>query len=208
MKNELKGIEEEIANEIAEDNRDKVVDAFKALTDTDGTVNINGMWGQKRKIFPKNAKQLPLAKKNVENKIISSQSELKKLYLDTFKHRLRHRPIKDDLKHLEVLKEELCEKRLKFASMNKSKSWDSAKLHKVLSSLKKNKSRDAHGLINEIFKPGVAGVDLENSLLKMFEKIKHEISFPEFMQFVNIVCVYLIAKVIKWIFRMTEAFFL
>ena len=110
--------------------------------------------------------------------------------MDTFKHRLRHRPIKDDLKHLEVLKEELCEKRLKFASMNKSKSWDSAKLHKVLSSLKKNKSRDAHGLINKIFKPGVAGVDLENSLLKMFEKIKHEISFPEFMQFVNIVCIY------------------
>ena len=59
LKNELKGIEEEIANEIAEDNRNKVVDAFKALTDTDGTVNINGMWGQKRKTLPKNSKLLP-----------------------------------------------------------------------------------------------------------------------------------------------------
>ena len=115
-------MEEEIANEIAEDNRNK---ALKALSDTDGTVNINGIRGQKRKTLPKNSKQLPLAKNNVENKIISSQSELKELYLDTFKHRLRHRPIKDDLKHLEVLKEELCAKRLKNASLNKSKRWDS-----------------------------------------------------------------------------------
>ena len=71
----------------------------------------------------------------------------------------------DDLKHLEILKEELCEKRLLYASLNKSEKWDKVKLHKILSSLKKNKSRDAQGLINEIFTPGVAGADLENSLL-------------------------------------------
>ena len=96
----------------------------------------------------------------------------------------------DDLKHLEILKEELCEKRLLYASLNKSGKWDKVKLHKILSSLKKNKSRDAQGLINEIFTPGVAGADLENSLLQMFNKMKDEISFPEFMQFVNIVCIY------------------
>ena len=42
----------------------------------------------------------------------------------------------------------------------------------------------------ELFKPGVCGEDLENSLLLMFKKIKDEISFPEFMDFVNIVGVY------------------
>ena len=166
------------------------MDTFKELSDTDGTTNVNGMWGLKRKIFPKNLKQLPTAKKTVDNKIVSSQDDLKKLYLDTFQHRLRHRPMKDDLKYLEILKEELCEKRLLYASLNKSERWDSTKLLKILSSLKKNKSRDAHGLINEIFKPGVAGADLENSLLQMFNKMKDEISFPEFMKFVNIVCIY------------------
>ena len=103
---------------------------------------------------------------------------------------MRHRPIRDDFKELEILKEELCKRRLDFSKLNKSEAWDSEKLQKVLSSLKKNKSRDPFGLINELFKPGVGGADLEKSILAMFEKIKHEISFQEFMQFVNIVCIY------------------
>ena len=36
---------------------------MQALTDTDGTVNMNGIRGQKRKTFPKNSKQLPLCQK-------------------------------------------------------------------------------------------------------------------------------------------------
>ena len=190
LKKELDDLEVEIGNEIANDNRNKVMNTFQALSDTDVTTNVNGMWGLKRKIFPKNVEQLPTAKKNVENRIISSQNELKKLYLDTFKHRLRHRPMNNDLKYLETIKEELCKRRLVYASLNKSEKWDKIKLHKILSSLKKNKSRDAQGLINEIFKPSVAGADLENSLLQMFNKMKDEISFPEFMKFVNIVCIY------------------
>ena len=61
---------------------------------------------------------------------------------------------------------------------------------KILSSLKNNKSRDPHGLVNELFKPGVGGVDLVDSMLMLFLNIKKKISFPEFMQFVNIVCIY------------------
>ena len=49
---------------------------------------------------------------------------------------------------------------------------------------------DAHGLINEIFKPNIAGEDLENSMLMMFNKMKDEITIPEFMNFVNIICIY------------------
>ena len=176
--------------EVANDNREKVMNAFKLLSNTDGTANVNGMWGLKRKIFPKNPKQLPHAKKNAENKIISSQSDLKRLYLKTFQHRLRHRPIKDDLKNLEKLKEELCAKRIKIAIKNKSKCWDIKDLRDTLKALKKNKSRDAYGLINEIFKPQVAGEDLENLMLKMFNKMKKDITIPEFMNFVNIVCIY------------------
>ena len=187
---ELNIIEQEIATEVANENRDKVISAFKVLSNTDGTANINGMWGLKRKLFPKNNKQLPTAKKNSDNKIVSSQRELKKLYLETFQHRLRHRPIQDDLNHLEKLKEELCRKRIQLAVKNKSKSWDIHALKKTLKSLKKNKTRDAHGLINEIFKLNVAGEDLVNSMLKMFNKMKKEITIPEFMTFVNIVCIY------------------
>ena len=109
---------------------------------------------------------------------------------DTFIHRLRHRPINDDLGQLLILKEELCSKRLEYAKLNKSAKWEAKKLMKVLSSLKMNKSRDPHGIINELFKPGVGGEDLVHSMLLMVNQIKTEISFPEFMQFVNIVCIY------------------
>ena len=74
--------------------------------------------------------------------------------------------------------------------MIKSKAWDIESLKKVILKLKKNKSRDAHGMINELFKSGVGGTDIENSLLLMFKKIKEEISFPEFMEFVNIIGIY------------------
>ena len=66
--------------------------------------------------------------------------------------------------------------------MNKSKEKDMKKLKKILSKLKNNKSRDPQGFINELFKPGVCGEDLEKSLLLMFKKIKAEVSFPEFME--------------------------
>ena len=113
---------------------------FKSLSNTDGTTNVNGMWGLKRKISPKNSKQLPLAKKNEDNKIISSQNELKKLYLKTFEHRMRHRPMKNDLKKLEKLKEELCSKRIRLAIKNKSEKWDICALKNTLKALKKNKT--------------------------------------------------------------------
>ena len=78
----------------AEENRKQVMDNFLKLSNTDGSTNINGMWSLKRKLFPKNSESLPFAKKNYDGRLISSQKELISLYLDTFSHRLRHRPIK------------------------------------------------------------------------------------------------------------------
>ena len=49
-----------------------------------------------------------------------------------------------------------------------SKLWTIEELDKVLKKLKSNKTRDPHGLINEIFKPGVIGEDLKLALLSLF----------------------------------------
>ena len=175
---------------MSKDIRDTIVGNFKHLDNTDGTTNTNGMWNLMKKTFPKHVKPLPVAKKDVDGRLVTSQNELKDLYLKTFKHRLRHRPIKNDLKDLENLKEELCKKRLELSKMFKSKAWDLKSLKKILSKLKNNKARDPHGLINDLFKPGVCGSDLEKSLLSMFMRIKEEIIFPEFMEFVNILGIY------------------
>ena len=63
-------------------------------------------------------------------------------------------------------------------------------LTKVLQKLKMNKSRDPHNLINEIFKPGVIGSDLQISLLTMLNRVKSECEIPEIMQLANIISIY------------------
>ena len=130
-----------------------------------------------------------LRKKDFEGNLISSQKELKILYLKTFKDRLRHRAIKPGLESLKSFKEELCKKRIKVANFRQSNPWRPEDLMSVLSKLKKDKSRDPHGLVNELFQPGVAGTDFQKSFLCMAQ-IKKEIFIPKFVQYANIVTIY------------------
>ena len=61
------------------------------MSDTTGSLNTNGMWVIKKKIFPSKRRGAILAKKNAKGKLVTNPAELKKLYLDTFVSRLRHR---------------------------------------------------------------------------------------------------------------------
>ena len=152
---------------------------FQSLTDQSELLQTQGMWNIKRKVFPKNKESLPYAKKTCDGKIITSQSQIKSLYLDTFVHRLRHRPIKENFGYLKTLKEDLCRRRLNYAQKQKTEPWTPAQLMKVLSSLKIDESRDLHGLVNELFKPGVIGQDLFDSLLHLLNQTKHTLTIPE-----------------------------
>ena len=107
-----------------------------------------------------------------------------------FIRRLRHRPIRSDFEYLKSLKEELCSKRLEVSRMRKSEPWTIGNLQKVLTCLKDGKSRDSHGLINEIFKPGVGGKDFQISFLSMSNKIRDQLFIPNFMGFAYIVSIY------------------
>ena len=68
----------------------------------------------------------------------------------------------------------------------KSAQWTLDDLQIVLRTLKLNKCRDPQGLLNEIFKPSVAGHDLQNSILSILNKIKDLCMVPEVIQNVNI----------------------
>ena len=151
---------------------------------------MSGVWKIKKKIFPKHTKALPIAKIGPTGRLVSSPAELKNLYLSTYKHRLRHRPIKPGFQQLKLLKEELCSKRLQLVKLKPQEPWTNKELVKVLQSLKNNKSRDPHSLINEIFKPGVIGSDPQQSLLLMFNKIKEEFNIPDMMQMANIIFIF------------------
>ena len=73
---------------------------------------------------------------------------------------------------------------------NKSKPWNEKQLIKVLKSLKNNKSIDPHGMVNELFKPGVIGKDLFKSILMLFNKIKKTLTIPRFIEYCNIIGIY------------------
>ena len=60
----------------------------------------------------------------------------------------------------------------------------------VLKKMKNNKSRDPHGMVNELFKPGVIGKDLEDSLLLLFNRIKDTVEIPKLMEYANITSIY------------------
>ena len=187
---ELLEIEAEISDQVAVKNRKKVVDNFGSLARNEGALNVNGMWALQKKIFPKNPPSLPTAKIDVEGRILTSHKDLLNLYSDTFIHRLRSRPMNEEFMDLFHQKEQLCELRLELSKKNKSPMWTKSQLLEVLSSLKNNKSRDPHGIVNELFKPGVAGDKLISSLLIMLNRIKSEIMLPEFMRLSNICSIY------------------
>ena len=72
---------------------------------------------------------------------------------------------------------------MQIAEANKSPDWKMCDLESALSNLKNNKSRDHEGYINELFKTDVAGYDLKQSLLMMFNKLKKEKKIAAFMNF-------------------------
>ena len=115
-----------------------------------------------------------MAKRDKNGNLITSPNLLKKLYLDTYKERLKSREMKPELLDLYFLKSELWDLRLEQLEQTKTRPWAVEDLDRVLKDLKRNKTRDPHGLVNEVFKPGVLGEDLKLGMLSLFNCIKQE----------------------------------
>ena len=79
---EIEAVEGKLAELVAKKNNEKVMINFGSLAKTDTTLSVNGMWALKKRIFPKNPPNLPVAKKDINGKIITSHQDLKNLYLD------------------------------------------------------------------------------------------------------------------------------
>ena len=137
------------------------------------------IWDIKKIFFPKIKPPMPVAKKNLQGKIITNPNELKNVYLEHFKFRMRNRPI---IPGLEQYEENV---NLKFQQiLNRTKNvsipdWTVHDLDKVLKSLKVSQSPDTMSLVNELFLPKNIGVDLKTSLLIFFNGIKNNCFIPE-----------------------------
>ena len=84
----------------------------------------------------------------------------------------------------------LCETRLQSTLRNRTKDWEMSDLKEALKELKKNKSTDPLGYINELFTLEVAGEDLLLALLKLINKIKTSQYLPSMLSKVNISSIY------------------
>ena len=70
------------------------------------------------------------------------------------------------------MKENLWSIRQRIAEHNKSIPWNRKNLEVVLGKLNGNKSKDPCGISNIIFKQNIAGEDLKESLLILFNQMK------------------------------------
>ena len=183
-------LEKNIALECEERNRKTVLDNFSTLDGTNGNLEHQGVWQAKKKYFPKTKSSLPVGKKNLQKQLITNPRELKELYLQTFIHRLRKRPVQPGFQNILKMQEELFYLRLEKSKKAKSLPWTMNDLEEALKSLKNNKCRDPDGLIRELFKEEVIGADLKNSMLIMYNKIKETGIIPSFMRVANISAIY------------------
>ena len=181
-------IEECLAENIAKEKSIKIKDYVQSVK-FNGTFSQLKLWKLKQRLCPR-AVDPPMAKKDEAGNLITTPNRLKELYNQTYKHRLRNRDIKEELMDVYFLKMELWESRMVELVANKSENWNLKDLRLSCKSLKVNKTTDPNGMINELFKEGVIGTDLEIALLHLFNGIKSSFYIPDYLLRQNISTIY------------------
>ena len=112
------------------------------------------------------------------------------MVIEVYSERLEPNNIREHLKPYEQAANELCQARLKVTAMNKIEPWTVNNYTEALKHLDNNKSRDAHGLANELFKEGVSGTDQKLAVVKLMYIIKETQKYPEALELCNITSIY------------------
>ena len=159
----LEEIEIKLADKCAERNYSLIKEEISNIEVEEGGVHSGSLWRLKKKLSPR-CRDPPTAMLDSEGILHTSPEEIETIALKTYQQRLKNRPMKEELKHIQKDKEDLCKLRLKVASTRKTPPWTLDQLEVVLDYLKKNKSRDPFGLANDLFKKDVAGSDLKSQI--------------------------------------------
>ena len=182
---DLQKVEDDISSQTAVRNTEIVREHVKNFETLEGNFNRLGMWKLKDKLIPKN-KDSPTAKLDDFGNLVSEPEALKKLYLDHYAQRLKHREIKQEYTENYLKKVKLWDLRFSRLKCIKSEDWTKQELKCALMSLKSNKARDPNNLVNELFKSSAIGEDLEAALLHLVNGVKENFYVPETFQISNI----------------------
>ena len=188
-RHKLEEVELRIYKEISEKNMKLVTEHMAKLDSFDGKFNQLGMWKIKSKLFPR-PKDPPTAKKDDYGNLITAPQALKDLYLITYKNRLEHRKMNERYENLRKLKSDLWDLRFESLKLKQTIPWTLSDLEKATKSLKNNQSRDPNNMLNELFKPGIAGADLKIAVLELMNLIQSTLIVPDFMQYADITSIF------------------
>ena len=108
------------------------------------------MWKLKNPIWPNKKESLPTGKLNNQGHMVTDSEELKCLYLNEFKERLRNRPSHPDFVKIHKIKESIFHLGMEKARSNTTSDWTMKDLEKVLKEIKKDKSRDLLIMFNKL----------------------------------------------------------
>ena len=150
----------------------------------EGSFSQNGVWNVRSKLCPRKIDP-PMAKKDKDGNLITSKETLKKLYINTYVERLKHRPMNDEFKLIFEMKNLLWKKHFGLLKEKISKPWSLNDLEKVAKTLKNNQTRDPNGMLNELFKENVMGQDMKSAVLQLMNRIKEKFELPKYMQIAN-----------------------
>ena len=181
----LEEVENYLNDHCAEKNADTVREYVQGVENDAGNFSQLKLCKLKQKLCPKSSDP-PMAKKDGNGNLITSQESLKSLYLKTYQNRLKNREMKKELLDVFFLKEELWSSRMEELRNLKTNPWTVTDLRRAIKSLKKNKTSDPDGLINEIFMEDCAGHDMETAMLLLLNGIKENFQFPEYILRQNI----------------------
>ena len=186
-KTELNEIEKELADKMGEDLYNIVKEEVKIVESDEGGFNSGHLWRLKNKLRKK-INNVPTAMVDKGGNLVTTSEGIKKLTMDHFKKVLENRPMKPELEEYKKEREELCDKRMKLASKNKTPDWTSEDVKFVVKNLKKKKSRDPLGYSNELIQCG--GEDMTRAIVHLVNKIKKQQVVPHCLKPCNITSLY------------------
>ena len=186
----LDNIDDLISKECSDKEFEKLTKVLGELETESGATNSTNIWKEFRKAYPKKQRPVPTGVKNFHGKVVTNPNEKKQVTLKHFTHRMRKRPTHEDVKEIANIEESTFKMRIEFASENKSSEFTMNELEIALKSLKTGKSKDFNGYICELFKSGVAGTDLKESLVMMFNHMKNDLVIPECLRTAHVTIIH------------------
>ena len=105
-----------------------------------------------KKLIAPRSKEIPCSLLDKHDNLLTDPATIRNEYLSEFKHRLRARDIKTELKWYESFQNDICYLRVDAAKSNSSLEFSIPELKQVIKEIKTWKSMDPTGMVREIFK--------------------------------------------------------